>query len=285
MRYKLLKEKNKLKGNSGCKLIIYKDKIYKVRKCSTNKTNSKRLFKQYQKLNNFKNSIKVSTPKIYNTSKPKELFYFDMEYINGSTLSLFLMSQPISITKKIIDDILNFIFECRQESSLKYKKKLFLKKIEELKLKKKFKNNFFDNLFLLLINHDWLNIKKSNSHGDLSLENIVITDKSITFIDLSENFVNSYMLDISKILFDLISYWSFRNTNLKIDILKINSIKNYLIKAFEKKLSDKEFNEIKMLIILDFIRVLNYTKDKNEIKHLTKKLKIFYDNINNTVRW
>ena len=62
-------------------------------------------------------------------------------------------------------------------------------------------------------------------------------------------------------------------------------MKNYLIKTFEKKLSDKEFNDIKMLIILDFIRVLNYTKNKNEIKHLVKKLKIFYDNINNTLRW
>jgi len=130
-----------------------------------------------------------------------------------------------------------------------------------------------------------MNIKKSDSHGDLSLENIIINNRSIKFIDLSENFVNSYMLDISKILFDLISYWSFRNTNLKVDILKINSMKNYLIKTFEKKLSDKEFNDIKMLIILDFIRVLNYTKNKNEIKHLVKKLKIFYDNINNTMRW
>ena len=285
MRYKILKEKNKLNGNSGCKLIIYKDAIYKVRKYSTNKTNSNRLFKQYQKLNNFKNSIKISTPKIYNTSKVDELFYFDMEYINGSTLSLFLMSQPISITKKIINEILNFIFECRKESSLKYKKKNFLEKIKKLKLKGKFKNKFFEKTFQLLNNHDWVNIKKSDSHGDLSLENIIINNRSIKFIDLSENFVNSYMLDISKILFDLISYWSFRNTNLKVDILKINSMKNYLIKTFEKKLSDKEFNDIKMLIILDFIRVLNYTKNKNEIEHLVKKLKIFYDNINNTMRW
>ena len=32
-----------------------------------------------------------------------------MEYINGSTLSLHLMSQPISLTYKIIDEIIEFI--------------------------------------------------------------------------------------------------------------------------------------------------------------------------------
>ena len=40
-----------------------------------------------------------------------------------------------------------------------------------------------------------------------------------------------------------------------------------------------------MLIILDFLRVLIYTKNKNEINLLENKLKNFYDNINNPLRW
>ena len=97
-------EKEKLVGNSGCKLNIFKDKIFKVRKQSSNISNSKRLYKQYLKIFKFKKFKKVSVPKIYNLKKSVKLFYYDMEYINGPTLSLYLMSQPISETKIIIKE-------------------------------------------------------------------------------------------------------------------------------------------------------------------------------------
>ena len=69
------------------------------------------------------------------------------------------------------------------------------------------------------------------------------------------------------------------------DSLKVYSIKMHLLEVFIKKLSRDDFEDIKMLIILDFLRVLQYTKDINEINLLEKQLKIFYDNINNPLRW
>ena len=117
------------------------------------------------------------------------------------------------------------------------------------------------------------------------MENIIIKEKIIKFIDLSDNFVSSFKLDISKMIFDIISSWSFRNTSLNLDDLKIYSLKIYLLKIFSKKLSRNDIEDIKMLIILDFLRVLIYTKNKNEINLLENKLKNFYDNINNPLRW
>ncbi len=278
-------EKEKLIGNSGCKLSIFKDKIYKVRKQSTNNLNAKRLYNQYLKIQSFKNFKNISLPKIHNYKKSNKLFYYDMEYINGPTLSLYLMSQPISLTKKIIDEVLNFIFYCKKNSLIKCSNSDFLKKIEDLKNKKIFKRSFYKKIFRILKNHSWENIEKSQSHGDLSLENIIIKNDSIKFIDISDNFVDSYKLDISKIMFDLISFWSFRNTSLKIDPLKIYSLKVYLLEVLRKKLSKNDFEDIKMLIILDFLRVLYYTNKKDEINLLKSKLKYFYDNINNPLRW
>ena len=86
-------------------------------------------------------------------------------------------------------------------------------------------------------------------------------------------------------MFDLISCWSFRKVSLKMDSLKVYSIKRHLLEVFIKKLSRDDFEDIKMLIILDFLRVLQYTKNINEINLLEKQLKIFYDNINNPLRW
>ena len=154
-----------------------------------------------------------------------------------------------------------------------------------MRKKKSFRSNFYNKIFKSLQKYNWENIDESQSHGDLSLENIIVKNETIKFIDVSENFVDSYKLDISKMLFDLISFWSFRNASLKIDTLKINSLKIYLLDVLTKKLSKNDFDDIKMLIILDFLRVLHYTKRKEEISLLKKKLKKFYDNINNPLRW
>lgn len=276
---------NNLTGNSGCILNIFKDKTFKVRKRSTIIFNSRRLYKQYLKISSFKNFKNISVPKIYNYNKSAKLFYYDMEYINGPTLSLYLMSQPISETKVVIDNIIEFIFNCKKNSNSKYNQSKFFDKIEDLQKNIIFKENFFKKIFKILKKHNWKNVEKSSSHGDLSLENIIIKNENIKFIDLSDNFISSYKLDISKIIFDVISSWSFRNTSLKSDDLKIYSLKMYLLKIFSKKLSSNDIEDIKMLIILDFLRVLIYTKDKDEINLLENKLKNFYDNINNPLRW
>lgn len=275
----------KLIGNSGCKLNIFKDKVFKVRKESSNFLNSNRLNRQYLKILSFKNFKNISVPKIYNYNKSAKLFYYDMEYINGPTLSLYLMSQPISETKVVIDNIIEFIFNCKKNSNSKYNQSKFFDKIEDLQKNIIFKENFFKKIFKILKKHNWKNVEKSSSHGDLSLENIIIKNENIKFIDLSDNFISSYKLDISKIIFDVISSWSFRNTPLKSDDLKIYSLKIYLLKIFSKKLSSNDIEDIKMLIILDFLRVLIYTKNKDEINLLENKLKNFYDNINNPLRW
>ena len=284
-KFLLTKEQEKLIGNSGCKLSIYKDGVYKIRKQSTNKFNSNRLFKQSQKILKFKNYRNISVANIYTINQKNKLFYLDLEYINGSTLSLYLMSQPLSLTYKIINQITDYIFNCKKNSLSRFKKKIFLIKIENLYKKKKFRNKFFSKIFDSLKNYKWENIEKSQSHGDLSLENIIIKDNKIKFIDLSENFAESYKLDISKIIFDLICLWSFRNVPLRIDDLKIYYLKVHLLKIFFKKLSKNDIKDVKMLIILDFIRVLDYTNKNEEIKLLKKKLKHFYDNIDYPMRW
>ena len=66
-----------------------------------------------------------------------------MEYINGSTLSLHLMSQPISLTYKIIDEIIEFILNCKSKNLSKYNDSVILEKINDLKKKKFFQKNFF----------------------------------------------------------------------------------------------------------------------------------------------
>lgn len=278
-------KKERVIGNSGCKLNIFKDKIFKIRKQSSSLTNSDRLLRQYKKILNFKSFKNILVPKIFKSGKFKNLFFYDMQYINGSTLSLFLINQPFSESKNKINTIIEYIFYCKETSKIKYKKTLFLKKIKDLNNSKVFKDFFFKKIFNKLNKYEWNNIEKSSSHGDLSLENIIVKENKIVFIDLSQNFVDSFKLDISKLIFDIISLWSFRKTNLQFENLNIFALKIYLIKIITKKLKKKDMDDVKMLIILDFLRVMIYTKNKSEIKFLKIKLKNFYANIDNPLRW
>ena len=76
----------KLKGNSGSKLLIYSDKIYKIRKQSTNKQTSLRLENQYKKITNLKKNNPhkfIYFPETYETGYNKPNLFSDRQYKNG----------------------------------------------------------------------------------------------------------------------------------------------------------------------------------------------------------
>ena len=52
-----------------------------------------------------------------------------------------------------------------------------------------------------------------------------------------------------------------------------------------KKLSTKDILDVKMLIFIDFLRVLSYTKNQKDKNLLQSQLKNYYDNFNNPLRW
>ena len=58
---------------------------------------------------------------------------------------------------------------------------------------------------------DWTGIPQSPCHGDLTLENMLITTaKTIAFIDCDEPFASSYWLDFGKLFQDIEGHWCLR---------------------------------------------------------------------------
>jgi aminoglycoside phosphotransferase len=58
---------------------------------------------------------------------------------------------------------------------------------------------------------DWAGIPETPCHGDLTLENILLTaGKSIAFIDCDESFASSFWLDFGKLFQDLDGHWCIR---------------------------------------------------------------------------
>lgn len=280
---------NNIYGNSGCKLKIFtKNSNFYVLKKSTNKLSSERLKLQCKKILSFKAIHKdIYLPSIINFGEAKKKFFYVMRFVNGEMLSEYLNIITISDFFKIYDKIFTFILRNKNKAFKDSKNRFRIKKkIKELEKIFKKKDNFtkFKKIFYKLNNYNWNNIETSVCHGDLTLENILVKKEKIYLIDLSKNFIESYYLDYSKILFDFICEWSLRK-KFNNQSLAFYSIKKKIIRKIFFGLTVNEQRNLKFFILLDFIRVINYSKDKKTLYILTKSLKKFYDNFNNSMCW
>ena len=271
-----------LNGHSGCKIDLATDgnDIY-VTKMSASKEYNFRLKKQYQKQRKFVNSQRVLAPRIYNCGYHNELFYFNMEYLKSKTLAEYM--QDISIIE--IADYIKCLFDFlywKEGRICNNTSQIFLKKIENLRILLPQDNNIND-AFNLLESFNWNQVPKSPCHGDLTLENILITqDKKLYLIDFLDSFYNSWMMDIAKLLQDLELRWSFRykvidsNTELRLLVAKEALIEEIL----KIENGSEKLNIIYHILLLNIIRIYPYAKDCVTINFLNIAINLIVNKLN-----
>lgn len=279
----------RLIGTSGSNLLIFFDKVYKIRKLSKSNETSLRLEQQYKKtlhLKKNKNFKLINIPKIYGRGYYKSNFYYDMQYINSENLSELILRNEYKSTNKLFQKILAFVILCKKKCLHNYyKPNIILNKIYDVEKQIDPKDKSLQKIITTLKNFSWKNVQYSECHGDLTFENILIKKNKIFFIDLSSNFIDSFYLDLSKLLFDLICGWSFRDLVENGNNIEINFLKKFYIQFLNSNFTSDELDLIKMFTLLDFIRVLNYSKNIKHLKLLKIKIKHLYDNFNNSLLW
>lgn len=272
-----------LKGHSGCKIeLIHNGKDIIVRKTSGSIDYNIRLKKQCvkQKIFSLQN---IRTPKIYNYGKNEEnLFYFDMEFVSGKTFAEYLPQLSTSEIKNYVECIFDNIFMQPIEKFFPASN-AFMNKINILEANLTNQKNLSE-AFELLKKYDWSLINKSFCHGDLTLENILITyDKKIYLIDFLDSFYNSWMIDIAKILQDVDLKWSYRNEKLTTNhALRLEIAKMTLIdKILNMKNGQEILSSIYHILLLNIIRIYPYTKDEVTFLYLDNAIDKLSINISN----
>ena len=103
-----MKHLQKLLGHSGCQLNLYKDNgLFFLRKDAGNISYNHRLKKQCAKQKWFKLDA-IKTPKVLRYGYDgNNLFYFDMEFINGISMSEYMNQIKI----KEIVDLIGLLFK------------------------------------------------------------------------------------------------------------------------------------------------------------------------------
>lgn len=259
-----------LKGHSGCEITLLKnnDSVF-VRKKSGSTEYNNRLKKQFKKQKQFQSET-LYAPEVFDCGFQNKLFYFDMEYVHAKALSENISYIIISDIPKLMQELLinlsiNNIKPSRPTDA-------FNKKIQNLKVSENIKNNILAlEAFRILENFDWNKVEKSACHGDLTLENMLITpDKKIYLIDFLDSFYNSWMFDVAKLLQDLEFDWSGRkspsNSNRTI---RLQVAKDTLIDTIYRLPNGEEkINTIYHLLLLNILRIYPYSKEAFDIEFL-----------------
>lgn len=269
-----------LTGHSGCSLELLKsDDCFFVQKKSMAEKYNYRLKKQCRKQQLFKNTA-IFAPQIYKSGIEDGLFYFDMEYVVGKTLAEY--SSSIMITE--IADLIRLLFKSLYMQNLEKIPRaqcIFENKISNLSSELKEEAQLRE-AFELLHHYNWKNIDKSPCHGDLTLENILISqNKDIYLIDFLDSFYNSWMLDIAKLLQDLDLKWSFRNSEPNPNReLRLLVAKEALIEEIlEIPDGITYLKTIYHLLLLNVIRIYPYAKDEATKLFLDKSIMNLMDKL------
>lgn len=263
-----------LGGHSGCKILLCEkdnNEVF-VRKISSDADYNKRLKIQAEKQANYSNpNIKV--PKVLDSGINEDgLFYFDMEYVQGITMSEYIKTIEIDKVRSICEAIVTNIVSMDSKDA-EVDESIFINKISSLKGKLQSKNNpIIDEAIELLNKHSWKRFIKTQCHGDLTLENIIVKDNQLYLIDFLDSFYDSWIMDISTIMQDVQTMWSYRHEketeiNTKLRLLVFRDI----LMDTVKMVSPEDYIEVYYALLLKLIRIFPYTKDEETYEFLNIK--------------
>ena len=274
----------KLKGHSGCEILLYRSKGHNfVRKISPNKKYNERLSEQCKKQCLWNNDISC-VPEVIDTGYKNGLFYFDMEYVLGSTLSSLLIENQLDIDEAVDFVVSHYKLQYQEKLESNDVKNAYCNKIDELNA---LKHNFpflknLDPALDLLINNFTAPQYTTIVHGDMTLENLIKSkkDNKIYMIDFLDDYSNGLYTDISKIFQDILGGWSFFNrheyvspkdqSNLSVRLLDMK--KKIISETLKIDNNERFFESILYVLLINYIRIIPYIQNNHVYLFIDQKL-------------
>lgn len=273
-----------LGGQSGCKILLIENDEGNtfVRKISKDVDYNSRLKIQCKKQASFQCGL-IKTPRVLDKGMTENgLFYFDMEYVQGITLAKHIQTMEISKVKDLVSILVeNLIPKRTSTKGNDCTKTIFLEKIQNLRETLANKNNkIIQDALDLLEKYEWNKLTPTPCHGDMTLENIIVKNDTLYFIDFLDSFYDSWFLDIGTLLQDVQIMWSYRfqkdigmNT-----VLRLIVFRDLLLEEI-KKIDPSHIVKIYYSLLQKLIRIYPYTKDQLTYEFLNKKTEMVLDTI------
>lgn len=267
-----------LSGFSGCKVKLYKHgKKYFVRKISKSREYNKRLQKQTEKQKSFAeytSNSRITAPKVLDEGFIHELYFFDMDYVQGITLVEHINNSGTEGLLKIAQD-LYFLINFLKKIPVKRNPIDFSKSFKEKIVEIKYKINHLDHGVKLLEELESLtsklidirNVFETFCHGDLTMENIIYDKENDRYylIDFLDNFINHYWFDITKLFQDIEGRW-YKFRTKEINLQNISPKMDFIGNFFKIKLMEDDKTYLThhpFLLSVNFARILPYASQED----------------------
>ena len=241
-----------LNGNSGCELKLINSGV--IRKTSINTSYNNRLDAQIKLQTEFTHHT-IKTPKILNTGLVDGKRYYDMEFINGQKFSDYLNNSKFEDSVSIFNIILDFINQ-NDEGSTYVPTYYTLDKLKDIESKisidisiKNFINNNIGGV-----------VPVGRSHGDLTFENIIVFNDELYLIDFLDGYIQTPLVDVSKIYQELHLNWSNRSKESPF----LTNVRNHeLKKILDDFIKEKQYDikSVRVQIVMTLLRTLPYIKN------------------------
>ncbi|HEY0266548.1 MAG TPA: phosphotransferase, partial [Rhizomicrobium sp.] len=210
-----------LTGHSGASVILHTTGSHSfVRKTAASATASARLRAQARKQHKLW-MMGVPVPKILRESEDEAgRAAFDMAYIPGQSLANAVIQAAALDSERIVKAVERLIWLFLLERGEAIAQSRFHDKIDEIVMRSRDRVcgpalAAIESCAGRLMERDWSGIPESPCHGDLSLENILLTaGKSIAFIDCDDPWISSFWLDFGKLFQDVHGHWCLRELSV-----------------------------------------------------------------------
>ncbi|MGB9152481.1 MAG: phosphotransferase [Alphaproteobacteria bacterium] len=206
-----------LRGFSGCRVVLVDtgQEVY-VRKLAKDSDYNKRLLLQADKQKSFCSNEHFQAVKVRASGNlPSGIAYIDMDYVQGVTAAEMLEILPLTDIQHWAAMLLDMASSSAQGQTAKtVAPAIFHNKIADLKrdlTARKMMTPPVTHAIGILQDRPWDAIPVSPCHGDLTLENIIVSNGRFYLIDFLDSFADSWHIDVAKLLQDLIGGWSFRH--------------------------------------------------------------------------
>lgn len=209
----------RLKGHSGASLqLIVEDGHDTVRKTAADRAHNDRLLGQAG-LQRHLIASGIPMPAVLAegmTGCGKA--YFDMEYVPADNIAQVLPRSDQAFDHRLVTSALErFLRFCVQTKSRELPAALFEAKIAHIAnvcLTRSTWSEYWPSIFDVarrLLALSWVGIPASECHGDLTLENVLVSQSTgVVFVDCDVTFASSYWLDAGKLFQDIEGGWCLR---------------------------------------------------------------------------
>lgn len=270
-----------LKGHSGCRVELCSTQgQYFINKTAKDASYGPRLARQIEKQVRLARLIPL--PEVIEKSLDAVPVQYKMAYVSGLDFRQVCLNRPMSW----IDAFVNVLFDTvdkMYDAKINLKlEPLFQSKIRSIE-QALYENELCDvgqlNLALTALkNHDFGSVPATESHGDLTMENIIFqSNDAITFIDVLDGELESVWLDIAKLLYDLEIGWSLRESLWRdhhaSEERLLSMLSRYLHEEIYLRASAKFpgiVDHITALKAVQALRVLPYSHDNLTADRLTR---------------